>query len=153
MNEEEYKAKMDRRWKRFQEAMGYTDDEIKAYRSDPMKVKAMERAPKFGQFNIIAECIESHNCNAGHKEGDKIVMDGNGVLLRDQCPPRICFGVIQAFAPCIYGFWERFIDDLENTQIMLPLVHCPDVGVQKGGWGETIWKLYTEPKKKEEKPA
>jgi uncharacterized repeat protein (TIGR04076 family) len=148
MNDEEYKAKMERRWKRFQEAMGYTDKEIEAYRADPMKVKAMERAPKFGTYDIIAECVQSRNCNAGHKVGDKIIFDGNGVILRDLCPPRMCFGVIQVIAPCIYAIWERFADDLEDVCIMLPLVHCPDVGVENGGWGETIWRVYAEPKKR-----
>jgi uncharacterized repeat protein (TIGR04076 family) len=128
--------------------MGYSDAQIAEYRSDPMKVKAMEKAPKFTTYNIIAECVESHNCNAGHKAGDKIVMDGNGVILRDQCPERMCYSVIQTIAPCVYAVWERFGDDLDDVRILLDKVHCPDVGVEKGGWGETIWRVYAEPKKK-----
>lgn len=146
--DKEQTEKMERRWKRFQQAQGYTDEEIAIYRSDPQKVKAMERAPKFATYNIIAECVVSHNCNAGHKVGDKIVMDGNAVMLRDQCPERICNGVIQSIAPLIYAIWERFGENLDDVSILLDKVHCPDVGVERGGWGETVWRVYAEPKKK-----
>lgn len=144
----EHREKMERRWKRFQQAMGYTDKEIAMYRADPQKVKAMERAPKFATHNIIAECTFSRNCNAGHKVGDKIVLDGNGVILRDLCPERMCYSVIQSIAPLIYAVWERFGEDLSDVDILLPKVHCPDVGVEQGGWGETVWKVYAEPKRK-----
>ena len=144
----EHAAKMDRRWKKFQEALGYTDKEIAIYRSDPQKVKAMERASKFASYNIIAECIKSRNCNAGHKIGDRIVLDGNGVILTNQCPERICHSVIQVIAPTIYAIWERFGEDMEDASILLPYIHCPDVGVENGGWGETIWKVYAEPRAK-----
>ena len=147
MNKEQ-QEKIDRRWKRFQEALGYTDDEIAKFRSDPTKAKAMERAPKFMTYNIIAECVFARNCNAGHREGQKIVMDGNGVILRDQCPERMCFAAIQAFASYLYGIWERFGDDLEDVCLLSDAVHCPDVGVERGGWGETIWRVYAEPKKR-----
>lgn len=146
--DKEQAEKIERRWKRFQEALGYTDEEIAIYRSDPNKVKAMERAPKFATHNIVAECVVSHNCNAGHKVGDKIVMDGTGVLLRDQCPERMCHSVIQVIVPSIYAIWERFGEDLSDVSILLDRVHCPDVGIERGGWGETVWRVYAEPKKK-----
>jgi uncharacterized repeat protein (TIGR04076 family) len=148
VTDQEHAAKMERRWKRFQEAQGYSDAEIAKYRADPQKVKAMEKAPKFGTHNIILECTESHNCNAGHKVGDKIIMDGNGVILRDQCPERMCMAVIQTVGPLVYALWERFNEDLDDVNLMLPNVHCPDVGVERGGWGETMWKIYAEPRKK-----
>ena len=149
LSPEEHAAKMERRWKRFQEAQGYSDAEIAKYRSDPQKVKAMEGASKFATYNIILECTDSHNCNAGHKVGDRIVMDGNGVLLRDQCPERMCAAVLQSVTPFMYAIWERFGDDQDDLNILLPNVHCPDVGVDRGGWGETCWKIYAEPRKKD----
>ena len=58
--------RIERRWKKFQEAHGYTDEQIAVFRSDPRKVRAMERAPKFMTHNIVAECVFARNCNAGH---------------------------------------------------------------------------------------
>jgi hypothetical protein len=45
--ENEKKEKIEKRWKKFQEAQGYSDEEISIYRSNPRYVKAMEYAPKF----------------------------------------------------------------------------------------------------------
>ena len=139
---------MEKRWRRFQEAQGYTDAELDFLRSDPRKIRAMERAPKFSTQNIIIECIFSRSCNAGHKVGDKIVLDANAVLQRDQCPERMCAFAIQAATSYIYGIWERIGEDLDDVGTLFDNVHCPDVGVERGGWGETIWKVYAEPKKK-----
>ena len=138
---------MEKRWSKFQEALGYTDEEIAILRSDPQKVRAMERAPKFSTHNIVFECVYSRNCNGGHKLGDKIILDANGVLLRDQCPKRICVFAIQAATSYLYGIWERIGEDFENLTTLFDKVHCPDVGVERGGWGETIWKVYAEIKK------
>lgn len=148
MMDKELEEKMGRRWKRFQEALGYTDEEMAIFRSDPRKVRAMERAPKFVTHNIIAECIMSRHCNARHKVGDKIIMDGNGVMLRDQCPERICYGVMQCVAPFVAAIWERFSEDLDDPNLFFDKVRCPDIGIENGGWGETMWRVYTEPKNK-----
>ena len=93
---DEEPEKIERRWKNFQEHMGYTDEQMAIFRSDPVRVKAMERAPMWVTHHIIAECVESRNCNAGHKVGDRIVFHGSGVLLADQSPKRMCAHVIQA---------------------------------------------------------
>lgn len=146
--EKDQKGKIEKRWKKFQEAMGYTDAEMALFRSDPRKVRAMERAPKFSTYNIIFECVFSRNCNAGHKVGDKIVMDADAVIQRDQCPERMCVFAIQAATSYIYGIWERIVEDFEDVRALFDNVHCPDIGVEKGGWGETIWRVYAEPKRK-----
>ena len=56
-------------WKRFQEHMGYTDDELEMFKSDPMRLKMVTETPEFVKKRIIAEVIESHGCHAGHKVG------------------------------------------------------------------------------------
>ena len=61
-------------WRRFQKHMGYTDQEMEIFRSDPEKVKMVTQTPEFGKCKLIAEVIESHGCHAGHKAGDRFVM-------------------------------------------------------------------------------
>jgi uncharacterized repeat protein (TIGR04076 family) len=146
--DKEAAEKIERRWKRFQESIGYTDEQIAIFRSNPQKAKAMERASKFGKYNIIAECVVSHNCVAGHKVGDRIVLSGNGNILCRENPDHICYAVIQVIVPFISAIWERFYEDLDDLTTRSQLVHCPDVGVEKGGWGDTVWKVYAELKKR-----
>ena len=54
--------------------MGYTDEEMAIYRSNPGNMKAMERDPKFITHRIIVEVVEANNCLAGHKVGDRIAV-------------------------------------------------------------------------------
>jgi len=137
------KEKIERRWKKFQEQQGYSDEELAIYRSNPRYVKAMERAPKFVTHKIIVEVVESHNCHAGHKAGDKIiVMTGNGYLITKEMPEYVCIHAITSIAPLVYAMWERFYEDLDPDGMLFNTIHCPDVGVRRGGWGECIMKMY-----------
>jgi uncharacterized repeat protein (TIGR04076 family) len=147
----EQQEKTEKRWKKFQEAQGYTDEEMAIYRSNPRYIKAMEHAPKFMTHKIIVEVVESHNCNAGHKVGDKFVLTGNGYLIADESPKYMCIHALAAFAPYIYAMWDRMYEDLDLDGLLFPLVHCPDCGVKRGGWGECIMKVYAIEVPKEER--
>jgi uncharacterized repeat protein (TIGR04076 family) len=149
--DEERAQKKERRWKKFQEMQGYTDEDIAKYRSNKRYVKAMEDAPKFMTHNIIVEVIESHNCNAGHKVGDKFVLTGNGYLIADESPKYMCIHALGAFMPYIYAMWERFYEDLDPNGLLFDIVHCPDTGCKKGGWGELLMRMYAEEVPKEKR--
>jgi len=95
--------------------------------------------------------IESHNCNAGHKVGDKFVLTGNGYLIADQSPKYMCIHALGSFMPYIYAMWERFYEDLDPNGLLFDIVHCPDVGCKKGGWGELIMRMYAEEVPKEKR--
>jgi len=47
-------------WTRFQQHMGYTDEEMKIFRSDPLRVRMVTETPEFVKCRVIAEVIESH---------------------------------------------------------------------------------------------
>jgi uncharacterized repeat protein (TIGR04076 family) len=149
--DEKRKQMLEKRWKKFQEAQGYTDEQMAMYRSNPRYVKAMEHAPKFMTHRIIVEVVESHHCNAGHKVGDKFVLTGNGYLIRDECPEYMCIHALGSFMPYIYAMWERLYEDLDPDMMLFNTVHCPDVGCERGGWGELIMKMYAVKVPKEDR--
>jgi hypothetical protein len=68
-------------WNRFQKHMGYTDEEMHLFRSDPKKVKMVTETPDFVKARVIAEVIESQGCHARHKVGDRFVMTAGGQLI------------------------------------------------------------------------
>ena len=144
--------RMERRWKKLQEMLGYTDEEMAIFRSTPSYVRVMENAPKFITHRIIIEVVEAHNCKAGHKAGDKIaIMSGDGLLLPSMMPERVCAFALMASIPKVYGIWERFYADLDPNDLFVKTTHCPDIGCRKGGWGEIIMKIYAEEIPKEER--
>jgi uncharacterized repeat protein (TIGR04076 family) len=141
-------ARIERRWKKFQGILGYTDEELSIYRSFPKNVKAMEEASAFVKYYIVMEVIEARNCAAGYKAGDKFFVDGDGCLVVDKCPPKICAAAVWAFKPLIDRIWEAFYHGA--TDCFHDTVRCPDVGVEKGGAGEITLRARAVPKDFEE---
>jgi hypothetical protein len=133
------------RWKKYQKRFGYTDEELAIYKSRPEHVKAMEEAAGFARNNIIIDIIEARNCAAGYKAGDKFVVNGEGMLLADQSPPTLCVGAIYGFKTLIDRVWQSFF--LGSTEVLHNTVRCPDVGVERGGWGEITMRVRVVPKK------
>ena len=143
--EKDQQEMMEKRWKRYQEIQGFTDEELAIYRSNPKNVQAMERAPKFMTHRIVVEVVEAHNCLGGHKAGDRLaVMTGNALLITEEMPKRVCAFGLAAAVPRIYAMWERFYEDLDPNGMFLDHIHCPDVGCRRGGAGEIIVKIYAE---------
>ena len=145
----EREAKIEKRWKRFQEDLGYTDQELSIYRSFPKNVKTMEEAPAFAKYNMMIEVIEARNCMAGYKVGDTFLIDSSGCLITDQCPPRLCAAAVWAFKPLIDRIWEAFYHG--GTDCFHDTVRCPDVGVELGGGGEITLRARAVPKDLEKK--
>ena len=131
-------------WRRFQKHMGYTDQEMEIFRSDPEKVKMVTQTPEFGKCKVIAEVIESHGCHAGHKVGDRFVMTAGGQLIAEESPKRMCMFALGPVSNNLPAIYERLVTksdpDFERSQI----VQCTDVGLDKGGWGKILIKVYLE---------
>jgi uncharacterized repeat protein (TIGR04076 family) len=131
MPDEQEKVRLEKRWRKLQELLEYTDEELKTYRSQPKKVKAVEA--ELARNNIVVEIIAAHNCVMGYKAGDKFVIDGKGALVLDQCPSKLCVGAIAAFKTLTDRMTQAFYDG--KSEVLLDTVHCPDVGLREGGWG------------------
>jgi uncharacterized repeat protein (TIGR04076 family) len=131
-------------WKRFQTHMGYTDAEMETFRSDPVKVKMVTETPEFVKSRIIAEVVESHGCHAGHKPGQKFVMDGNGQLIARECPEKMCIFALSALESPVNAIYERFISHSDPHNERTTVVQCHDIGLDKGGWGKILMKVYVQ---------
>ena len=131
-------------WRRFQKHMGYTDEEMKAFRSDPQKVKMVTGTPEFAKCQVIAEVIESHGCHARHKVGDRFVMTAGGQLIVEECPKRICIFALGPVFHTMPGIYERLISKSDPDFERFNIVQCTDVGLDKGGWGKILMKVYVE---------
>src|SRR5512142_1734039 len=131
-------------WKRFQKHMGYTDEEMKIFRSDPVKVKMVTETPEFTKCRVIAEVIESHGCHAGHKVGDRFVLNPGGQLLSEYGPKHICLSALVPVSHVLPAVSERLINRSDPAFERFHIVQCADVGLDKGGWGKILMKVYVE---------
>jgi uncharacterized repeat protein (TIGR04076 family) len=138
------KAEIEKRWNRFQEIMGYTDDELAVFRSFPQNVKSMEDSPAMVKHDVIIEVVEARNCVAGYKAGDTFRVNSFGFLVKEDCPSNLCTGAIFAFKPLVSYAWQALFDG--GTQLLHNTVRCPDVGVHQQGTGEITLRAYIVPR-------
>jgi uncharacterized repeat protein (TIGR04076 family) len=131
-------------WKRFQKHMGYSDEEMRIFRSDPEKVRMVTETPEFIKYRVIAEVIEAQGCHAGHKVGDKFIMTAGGQLLAEASPKRMCMFALGPVAGVLPVIYDRLITKSDPDCQRSNIVQCTDVGLDKGGWGKVLMKVYVE---------
>ena len=128
----------------FKEMLGYTEAQWETWKRNPGNLKIVENAQEIQKYKLIAEVTNSYGCAAGHKVGDKIVFDGAGTLLCKESPEKICFGLLHPLT----GFAGTILDKLclgdDPTRMAFNKVHCVDVGVDNGGWGEVVAEVKVE---------
>jgi len=131
----------ERLWRALQKHQGYSDEEMALFRSSPKNVKMVEETPQFMTHKIIAEVVQSQNCHSQLKVGDRIVMNGNGQLIRDECPEKICIWALAPLGGSVNAVFERFAEHLDPNDILFDKVGCQDVGVGCGGWGRIVMQI------------
>ncbi len=131
-------------WAFYQQHLGYTDEEMRMFREDPKNLDVLARAPALMNKTLIAEVIESHGCNSGHKVGDRFTFDGAGNLISKLNPKRVCIYAMSAFAPCVFVANELFYAGVDPNDVRFKRVGCFDVGVRCGGWGRIVMELKVE---------
>ena len=135
---------VDELWKLLQKHMGYTDEEMEICKSDPEKVKMVTETPGFAKSRVVVEVIESHGCHAQHKVGDKFMITSMGYLITEECPKKMCLfalGPVSRVLPVIY---ERLKSNSDPDFKRSDIVQCTDIGLDKGGWGKVLMKVYLE---------
>jgi uncharacterized repeat protein (TIGR04076 family) len=136
-------------WNYFQQHLGYTDEEMAKFRSDPRNEDVLAKGVALMNKTIIAEVVESHGCNSGHKVGDKFIMDGAGNVISKRCPSRMCIYALRSLVPGVFALNELFYAGVDPNEMRFRRVGCSDVGVQCGGWGHIVMEVRMEDRKKE----
>ena len=122
---------------------GYTDEQLKNL--TPTQRRIMNSAHKFSHYNMIAECIWARNCVYQPKIGDKYVFRANGRLIPEESTfPGICLWAVARFLPFIRIVYDRLAQGLDPSPAGWDHVKCADTGIENGGVGEVLFKIYCE---------
>ena len=131
-------------WNMMQRHMGYTDEEMKAFRDNPKNTVVMEKTGELMGRTLVFEVVESCNCNSGHRVGDRIVFDGAGNLLTKLNPKRICIYALSSVGKLIFAANELIYAGADPNAMCFKETGCFDVGVKCGGWGHIALRLKVE---------
>ena len=134
-------------WNFIKEHLGYSDEEMRMFRENPMNEDVLSKAPALMNKTIIAEVVESQGCNSQHKVGDRFYLDGAGNLISKLCPKRMCIFPMSALASMVFGAHELFYAGVDPNEMRFKRFGCHDVGVRCGGWGHIVVELKVEERK------
>jgi hypothetical protein len=118
--------------------LGYTDSQWEKWKSNPRNIKVAENFALFQEYKIVAEVTSSIGCAVQHKVGDRIVFGWGVSLMCKESPDQICYGLLLPIIPYVQIFFDRLCNGEKPSNFMFPKVHCTDVGVEHGGWGEVV---------------
>lgn len=129
------------KWKIMKKHLGYTDDEMRAFREDPKNEDVLAKVPELMSKTIIVEVVDSHGCNSQHQVGDKFYFDGAGNLLTKLCPKKVCIYALHAATSLVFTSNELLYAGVDPNEMRFKRAGCFDVGVQCGGWGRIVLEL------------
>ena len=120
---------------------GWTDDQVKGLSSKHQRL--IERGEEFRKWRLVAEVLEARNCIAGLKKGDKYIFHASGFYLPEVSTcPKICLWAFASFVPFSFMLYDRIGQGDDPSEFWIDRVRCLDVGVEQGGYGETLFRLY-----------
>ncbi|MEW6264086.1 MAG: hypothetical protein AB1641_13510 [Thermodesulfobacteriota bacterium] len=140
MNDREYN------WKALQKHLGYSDQEMETFKSDPKRNAAARKLfhPDILKKDLVVEVVEAHGCGAGLKPGDKLVFHGLALLDMGQSSQKWCahaLGQIPGLATLVQ---DRYVSGLDPNGMIYDHFSCGDVGPMRHGWGQVVMKAYVQ---------
>ena len=138
-------AGLEKRWKKIQSRLGFSDEELQLFKSNPKYRRCIEDAPLFSTQIIVVDVLEARGCTARYKKGDKFQIDGQGCLIVEKSPAKLCVSAIYSIKTLVDRMWEAFYHN--TTEVFHDTIRCPDVGIQRGGAGEVTLRITSLDKK------
>ena len=125
------------------QAIGITDEDLD--RLSPGMKKLLSDLPGKMKWKIIAEVTESKYCFASLKPGDKFVFNFP-VLNVSESTAAPCMEAIAPLANHIRAIVDRVAEggDPNESIFATQQVSCMDVGLEHGGLGRVMFKVYAE---------
>lgn len=132
-------------FQRFKQHMRFTDDELKKFREDPVKVKTLFKmaGPEVRNKALVLEVSYSKGCIAGLRTGDKLYMIGGTLIDMQRSSPWCAYALSFATAQLGAIFQNLILHGIHPKEMYVKYLSCGDCGPEFGGWGKVIYKIHT----------
>ncbi len=131
------KVKKPFNWAKFQEGVGYTDEEMETFKADPHRRRAAQALVEANRKTIVAEVIESHGCAAGLRLGDTLEVSGAGLVKSSNT----CLWDLTPLAIHAAMTYDRVMEGLDPNDMWWKHYSCQDAGYCNGSWGRVTFKV------------
>jgi uncharacterized repeat protein (TIGR04076 family) len=139
------RKQLDERKQALKNLIGITDEDFEKYISFSHHRKLSLRRAEINKYRIIAEVVEAKYCTAGMKVGQKYVFSViPNKLLLDQSTCPLCIKALGPLSETMQVLWDRLIEGVDPNEGTKRFIPCPDLGVDYGGLGTVVFKVYAE---------
>jgi uncharacterized repeat protein (TIGR04076 family) len=136
---------LDERKLALKKLIGITDKDFKKYISFTHNRKLSLRRAEINKYQIIAEVVKAKYCTAGMKVGQKYIFSAiPNKLLLDQSTCPLCIKALGPLSDVMQVLWDRLIEGVDPNEGTKRYVSCPDQGVDYGGLGTVVFKVYAQ---------
>ena len=125
-------------WTAVQAHLGYSDEELALFKSDPRNARVLEKAMELRGKTIVFEVVDSHGCNSQHSVGTRFYFSGDGNLLTKQAPSKVCAFLFPVMTQAVFGIHEMIYAGVDPNTMCFRRGGCFDVGPRCGGWGRVV---------------
>lgn len=123
------------------QAIGITDADLA--KLGPNIERVLARFADFQKYQFVAEVVESKNCFAGIKKGQKYVFaSAPPILLADQSDCPACLRALGPLTSFVNTMMERIVEGLDPNPGLFQVAECLDPGVDRGGLGKVVFRVY-----------
>ena len=126
-----------------QQAVGITDEDFEKHISNPKNLALSEHTLELMKYKIIAEVTETRYCSAGLKVGQRYTFQVlPAMLLPEESDGPLCARALAPVGDVLQGVWDKIIAGADVSKG--EMVGCLDPGVDKGGLGHVVFKVYAQ---------
>ena len=129
----------------FKQKSGMTDADFQKHIRYACNRNLILQKEELDKYRIIAQVVESKNCGAGIKLGQKYVIQGiPNLLLIDESDCPLCIKALGPVSELMHGFWDRIVEGLDPNEGFWQFARCLDPGVDYGGKGSVVFKVHAQ---------
>ncbi|MBI4831771.1 MAG: hypothetical protein HY801_09510 [Candidatus Lindowbacteria bacterium] len=95
-------------------------------------------------YKIVAEVVESENCFAFYKPGDKLVFNATMLNKDETTATNVCTDAVTPLNTAIRAMLSAIVNGEDPNKYIFNHVQCIDTGALHGGLGRVLFKVYAE---------
>ncbi|MEE9202034.1 MAG: hypothetical protein V3U31_02420 [Dehalococcoidia bacterium] len=123
-------------------AIGMTDADLD--RLGPNIQAILAHFEDFTKYKFVAECTESQYCFAGIKQGQKYVFNTAPPIILPETDCPTCLRALAPITSIVNTMMERIASGMDPTPVVFQVAECLDPGVDRGGLGHVVFKVYAQ---------
>ena len=126
--------------------LGFSDEQMERFKKNHRNLEILPQIPQLLNTDFIFEVVEAHGCLCQHKIGQKIVINGDGSVARNQCPEKVCIYLLQTMALATFSAQEFIYSGLDPNKLKFRRLGCFDTGITCGGVGHVAVEFSAQEK-------